>query len=93
MEMSSSIFVVFCVVAFAGCYLLMSWLDQRYGWQLVAWCNGEIEQPFMAPNQQATSAADATDRSELEQMRQRIEVLEKIVTEPAYELNEKLRRL
>ena len=83
--------LVFGSILAAG--ILISWLDHTKGWQFAAWFNGTVTNPFNnqdKPQQQAQS----TDKDQIiAQLTERIQVLEKIVTEPAYELNQKLNRL
>jgi hypothetical protein len=90
MEISSSMFAIVFVAAFLACYGAMYWLDGRYGWQLVAWSNGEVKLPF---EDKASTASCTGSETELTELRKRVEALEKIVTDSAYELNEKLRKL
>ncbi|MGS2721040.1 hypothetical protein [Paraglaciecola aestuariivivens] len=73
--------------SFAAIYFGLAWLDNKYGWQLVNWINGQSQQPF-APASKAKPQEAVIDN-----LTERIQVLEKIVTEPSYELNQKLNRL
>ena len=85
--MTTSTFAILFVAAFLACYGAMYWFDKRYGWQLVAWSNGEVDTPINK------STDPVESQTELTELRERVESLEKIVTESAYELNEKLRKL
>lgn len=70
-------------------YLGLHWLDSRYNLQLVSWSNGEDVNPF-----EKTDNARKTENSEsIDDLNQRIEVLEKVITDREYELNEKMNRL
>lgn len=76
---------------FVALSLALCWLDYKKGWQLVEWINGRCSNPFKhnAKTQQA-----ATDKDLLiQQLTERVQVLERIVTEPSYELNKKLNQL
>ena len=74
------------MVCFGGLFLFMlalHYIDAKKGWQLSAWMNGECANPFEARIKKKTSS----------DVQERLAVLEKIVTEPAYELNKKINQL
>jgi len=67
--------------------LLCHWLDNKYQWKLYDWCNGMCDNPF-----QGAKSIKENDTN-LEALKQRVETIEAIVTEPAYELRQKINRL
>lgn len=71
--------------------LAVCWLDHKNNWQLADWLNGRCSNPFT----QVKTTSESTDDKDLliQQLTQRVQVLEKIVTEPSYELNQKLNQL
>lgn len=79
------------VSALVSASLLVAWLDNKHNWQLAAWFSGQVKNPFTPPAD-STQTMKQKDRK-IAELQARIEVLEKVVTEPAYELNQKLNRL
>ena len=87
----------FHIVALVSALLVLSlichYLDAKYRWQLSAWFSGESVNPFKHQSAVSeTTNGDAKD-AEIAALKERIAVLEAIVTEPAYYLNEELKRL
>lgn len=84
------------ILVFAGLFaawLFAAWLDNKHNWQLVAWFNGKDVNPFK-PNENIRTQRELANKDrQIDELKERIQVLEKIVTEPAYELNQKLNRL
>lgn len=74
--------------------LAICWLDHKKGWQLSDWINGRCNNPF-TQTQKATQSQQSQDDKDLliQQLTERVQILEKIVTEPSYELNQKLNQL
>ncbi|WP_371195094.1 hypothetical protein [Glaciecola sp. SC05] len=75
-------------------WVVMCWLDVKYQLRFVDWMNGSCSNPFQrckAVKQTNIHALSKDD--EIAQLKARIQVLEKVVTEPAYELNKKLNAL
>ncbi|MEC7480167.1 MAG: hypothetical protein VYE21_00965, partial [Pseudomonadota bacterium] len=72
---------------------LASYLYEKFQWLLNDWMNGECSNPFVksvtGKQQQRLEEKDA----QIEALMARIETLETIVTEPAYELNKKINAL
>ncbi|BDX05053.1 hypothetical protein [Planctobacterium marinum] len=62
------------------------WLDSRYNMQIVKWMNMEVSSPFKEKPQKYTDA-------DYLQLKTRVENLEKIVTEPKWELEQKIKNL
>lgn len=75
--------------------LTVYWLDARYNLKLAAWMNGEVSNPFTGAGQAFATTRETVKQKddEIAALKARIETLETIVTEPAYELNQKLNRL
>ncbi|MDF2179679.1 hypothetical protein P2G88_15620 [Aliiglaciecola sp. CAU 1673] len=77
-------FTLFALMILAS--LGLSWLDHKYNVRLTDWLNGKTDNPFK-PRRSISQVGH------MEGLRERIEILEKIVTEPAYELNKKINAL
>ncbi|MBF7074261.1 hypothetical protein ISG33_12715 [Glaciecola sp. MH2013] len=78
--------------------LFMCYVDSKYKLHFVAWFNGECSNPFKRQlnesNDNDLSAPSSLDKDrEIAELKERIQVLERVVTEPAYELNKKLNAL
>jgi hypothetical protein len=71
--------------------LAICWIDHKNNWQLADWLNGRCGNPF-TQTQQATKSLNDKELL-IQQLTERVQVLEKIVTEPSYELNKKLNNL
>lgn len=74
----------------------LHYVDARYNLRLVAWMNGETNNPFSAKSIQDNSHVPSAEKDKdelIERLQARVEVLEKVVTEPAYELNKKINQL
>ena len=85
-------FLLVFVGIFAA-WLFASWLDNKHNWQLIAWFNGKNVNPFR-PNPNILAQREIAQKDQqIEALKERIQVLEKIVTEPAYELNKKINQL
>lgn len=85
------LFVMLFFTLFAGLWLGAAYLDSRHQWQLVDWMNGQCRNPFARDSHQSSAPHDK-DKT-IAELRARVEVLEKLVTEPAYELNRKINQL
>ena len=84
--------IILLVTAMLGLGLFCHYLDAKYQWQLSAWFYGKPVNPFKKA-QQANAQTTAQKDGEIAALKERIAVLEKIVTEPAYELNKELSKL
>ncbi|MFT4938019.1 MAG: hypothetical protein ACI88A_001042 [Paraglaciecola sp.] len=73
--------------------IALSWLDYKNGWHLLAWINGKSDNPFINQKNHQETQSSADKDQIIAQLSERIQILEKIVTEPAYELNKKLNQL
>ena len=77
---------IIAVISLAVC-----WLDHKNNWQLADWLNGRCSNPF-SQTQKTTPSQDEKNLL-IQQVTERVQILEKIVTEPSYELNQKLNQL
>ncbi|MDP5030794.1 MAG: hypothetical protein NWQ54_14755 [Paraglaciecola sp.] len=73
--------------------LLVAWLDHAKGWQFSKWINGTVDNPFSPSKASALTKNTLENELTISQLKERIQTLEKIVTEPAYELNKKINNL
>jgi len=82
----ATIAVVFLIPALiTGFY----WLDNKYQWRLIAWCNGETQDPF-----RSDTASEGRDKDQqILRLEERIAVLEKLVTDPAWQLEQEFKKL
>lgn len=75
-------------------YIVGLYMDKKYNLSVIDWLNGECSTPFITANSsQQVASEKAEKQQEIYLLKERIQVLEKIVTEPAYELNKKLNAL
>ncbi|WP_088329326.1 hypothetical protein [Lacimicrobium sp. SS2-24] len=77
------------VMALLSGYLLLCWLDKKYHWKLIAWFNAEVDNPFDCKPTERTQDKD----HHIQQLQERIQVLETLVTDPAWELHQKIKQL
>lgn len=89
--MNAMTFSMLFVLLLAG-YAYLAWLDHRKDLQIIRWLNGEVSSPFKQNNNESKPIS-VNKGDEVQQLKERIQVLERIVTEPAYELNQKLNQL
>ena len=73
--------------------LLACYLDAKFQWRLNDWMNGQCSNPFIATNASQQAQQLKEKDAQIEKLMERIETLEAIVTEPAYELNKKINAL
>lgn len=86
--------IAILVSTLLGLGLFCHYLDAKYQWQLSAWFYGKPVNPFLKKVAAgAYTAAETEKDAEITALKERIAVLEKIVTEPAYELNQELNKL
>jgi protein-arginine kinase activator protein McsA len=76
---------------FVALSLAICWLDYKKSWQLNDWIHGRCSNPFKHNGKSPKSEGDKD--ALIQQLTERVQVLEKIVTEPSYELNKKLNQL
>ncbi|MCC2616985.1 hypothetical protein LJ739_12100 [Aestuariibacter halophilus] len=82
------LFLTLFLASFAGLYYLAFRIDTTRGWQLRAWLNGEVRDPRPGCNKPQSKKND-----QIAELKKRIEVLEAIVTEPGYSIDQQIRRL
>ena len=75
-------------IALIACYL-----DAKFQWRLNDWMNGLCDNPFISSETKTLKACIQEKDEKIDALTQRIETLEAIVTEPAYELNKKITAL
>ena len=82
--------IVLLIGGISSIALMACYLDAKFQWRLNDWMSGECSNPFIKSkadqHQQKLDEKDA----QIEKLMRRIETLETIVTEPAYELNKKI---
>ena len=89
----STLSLVLLIGSLTSLVLLASYLDAKFQWRLNDWMNGECSNPFIksVADKQQQPLQEKDDQ--IAALMQRIETLETIVTEPAYELNRKINSL
>ncbi|GGO66568.1 hypothetical protein [Bowmanella pacifica] len=91
--MTTTMFILL-FVGLLAMTLLGYWLDHRHGWNLMAWLGGEASSPFQTQERKTLQSGEDKEKDEkIQQLQERIQILERIVTEPAYELNQELNKL
>jgi hypothetical protein len=73
--------------------VLIAWLDHTRGWQFSPWLNGKVNNPFGHTRSKESESNQLEKDLLIAQLKERVQILEKIVTEPAYELNKKINQL
>ncbi|MCW8108946.1 hypothetical protein OPS25_10620 [Alteromonas ponticola] len=86
----SGLLIIFLFVAIMGAMLIVHFIDSKLNLNFFAWLNGENVNPF-EPKQ--SRSKKASNNENIDALKRRIETLETIVTEPAYELNKKINQL
>lgn len=81
------------LVLFLAGGLLSSYLDAKYQWRLNDWFNGRCSNPFIASEKSMLRQQLAAKDQKIDALSERIANLEAIVTEPAYELKQKINAL
>lgn len=91
------IFLVLFVITLVFSLTLAShWLDTKYNLQLVRWLNCEVSSPFKkdtVARHRGYRQTAARPQADSDELRERIENLEKIVTDSSWELNQKIKNL
>lgn len=86
------IILIICVIF--SLYVFGLYVDKQYNLRVIDWLNGNSSTPFaQTEGNQAVNTEQSEKSEEIKVLKARIEVLEKIVTEPAFELNQKLNAL
>ncbi|WJG09368.1 hypothetical protein [Aliiglaciecola sp. LCG003] len=89
----STFWIVMIIASSSALYLYAAWLDKQHNWKLVDWFNGKTSNPFKASQKAQYEATIDEKDQQIHDLKERVQVLEKIVTEPAYELNKKINAL
>lgn len=89
----STFSIILLMATLFSVMMLSYYLDAKYNWRLVAWMNGGCINPFKPAQQDQAKKTMEEKDAQIQALTERIQVLEAIVTEPAYELNQKLNRL
>lgn len=89
----STLSIVLLISGIASIALTASYLDAKFQWRLNDWMNGKCSNPFInsVSDQQKQRLAEKDEQ--IKKLMERVETLEAIVTEPAYELNKKINAL
>ena len=89
--------LTFLFCAIFAVYAFGAYLDQRFNLRIVDWFNGESTTPMTKQMKTPPIGSSFTENTaqltEMKELKERIQILEKIVTEPAYELAKKLNSL
>lgn len=89
----STLSLVLLLGSITSIALLASYLDAKFQWRLHDWINGKCSNPFIANKAALQQQRIQEKDAQIEALMARIETLEAIVTEPAYELNKKINAL
>nr|WP_136250524.1 hypothetical protein [Ningiella ruwaisensis] len=82
-------------------WLSFALLDAKYNLRLLSWINGETKHPFRSEGFHKSKMKSFDSKSQKEEalqdeilkLKERIQVLEKIVSEPSYELKKEFDKL
>lgn len=89
----TTVSTVMLIAGIVSLMILVHYLDARYHWRLNDWINGSCRNPFgdalASPAQRLLEDKD----QQIARLVERVNTLEAIVTEPAYELNKKINAL
>lgn len=87
------LFVVALILSLVSVSLLLAWLDNKHNWRLIDWFNGRCDNPFKAAQPSQFERQIKDKEAKIAELTERVQVLERIVTEPAHELNKKINNL
>jgi hypothetical protein len=86
------VFVLMAVIF--ALYFLGLYIDKQYDLRVIDWLEGKCSNPWKIREPlPEVETVQAKKEQEISLLKVRIEVLEKIVTEPAFELNQKINTL
>lgn len=87
--------VIIVLTILLATWFSLAYIDKKFNFKILAWLNGESENPFNDTNSKLknNSSDNVREVTEITHLKERIAVLEKIVSEPSYELNKKLNSL
>lgn len=80
---------VLLFVFIIGVSLFAHWFDKKHNLQLVQWLNLEVSSPF----RNVGGSSSTVTEEQYNHLKERVEILEKLVTDPATELNAKINKL
>ncbi|NMH60704.1 hypothetical protein [Alteromonas ponticola] len=86
----SGLLTLFVLLAIVGAMLSVLYIDAKWNKNFFAWLNGENVNPF---EPKKPKGIKKSNNDTIAALKGRIETLETIVTEPAYELNKKINQL
>lgn len=84
--------VVIAILGSTLIWLAAAWMDKKHNWKLIDWFSGNTSNPFLSEKAEHTRIIHRKDQ-QIAELIESVQVLEKIVTEPAYELNKKINQL
>lgn len=87
----NTILVVTIIITVSLTWIGAAWLDVKRNWRLIDWFAGKTDNPFKSTHAQQLVIREKDKH--ITELTERIQALEKIVTEPAYELNKKINQL
>ncbi len=87
----STVFVILLVFTGLALWLGIAWLDYKNNWDLTGWLSGKCQNPFIT--EKTSQVSNQQKDKTISELKERVQILEKIVTEPAYELNKKINNL
>ena len=89
----STLSLVLLLSGITSVALLACYLDAKFQWRLNDWMNGKCSNPFIASKTSVHAQQLKQKDEQIKTLMERVETLEAIVTEPAYELNKKINAL
>ena len=89
----STLSLVLLLSGITSIALLACYLDAKFQWRLNDWMNGKCSHPFIASKASVQAQQLEQKDEQIKTLMERVETLEAIVTEPAYELNKKINAL
>jgi len=89
----STLSLVLLISGITSIALIACYLDAKFQWRLNDWMNGKCSNPFIASNASLHAEQLKQKDQQIKTLMERVETLEAIVTEPAYELNKKINAL
>lgn len=89
----STLSLVLLLSGITSIALLACYLDAKFQWRLNDWMNGKCSNPFIASKTSQQAQQLKQKDQQIKTLMERVETLEAIVTEPAYELNKKINAL
>ncbi|MGB3727266.1 MAG: hypothetical protein WA981_16060 [Glaciecola sp.] len=93
--------LIVLITSAAALHFALAYIDAKHKVKLLSWLNGEVASPFKTSNKNnidvSTSLTEDDEKGVLRQqvrdLSERVQILEKIVTEPAFELKQEIGKL